>query len=59
MGDDDLFLMHYWLKTKSFDEILNWSHYEKQFAFASMLLNLEKENYYVKNLVTLLGGKYE
>lgn len=54
-----MFLIHYWLKTKSFDEILNWSHFEKQFAFASMLLNLEKENYYVKNLVTLLGGKYE
>lgn len=59
MSDDDLYLIHHYLKTKSFDEILNWSIFERQFAKASMLVELEEKREIIKAIITLLGGKYE
>ena len=43
MSDDELFLIHYYLKTKSFDEILNWTPIEKEFALVSAFLDLEQQ----------------
>lgn len=41
--DEDLFLVHHYLKTKTFDEILNWTPMEKQFALVSAFLDLEQQ----------------
>lgn len=54
-----MFLIHHYLKTKSFDEILGWSIYEKQFATASMLIDEEEKEQIIKATIKVLGGKYE